>query len=82
MPDLFEGEPCDISIFPPTTDEKKAQFNQFWTTKADFEKNQKAIRKTIEALKSDFKDVEKWAIIGYCWGGKVGVLLCIMGGLN
>jgi len=74
MPDFFEGEPCDINIFPPDNEEKKQKFGVFWSTKADFDKNQKAIKKSIEALKAKFPGVKKWAIIGYYWGGKMATL--------
>ncbi|KAF8422458.1 hypothetical protein EV426DRAFT_605842 [Tirmania nivea] len=74
MPDLFEGEPCDYNIYPADTDEKRMKFQAFWTTKADFGKNQAAIRQITGALKDEFKSVEKWAIIGYCWGGKMATL--------
>ena len=77
MPDFFEGEPCDHSAYPFDTEEKKKILQTFWTTKADFGKNQAAIRQITGALKDEFKSAEKWAIIGYCWGGKVNERLKI-----
>lgn len=74
MPDLFEDKPIDPSIVPPDTDEKNAKFQIFWTTTADFEKNQTAIKQITGALKDKFKCAEKWAIIGYCWGAKMATL--------
>ncbi|KAF8453174.1 hypothetical protein BGX38DRAFT_1179613 [Terfezia claveryi] len=75
IPDLFEGESYDYSLYPPDNAEKKAKFQSFWTTKAHFGKNQAAIRQITGALKDEFKSVEKWAIIGYCWGGKIATLI-------
>lgn len=75
MPDLFEGEPCDYSIYPADNDEKKAKLQEFWKAKADFGKNQAAASQITRALKDEFKSVEKWAIIGLCWGGKMATLI-------
>lgn len=71
MPDFFEGEPCSPALFPPDTEEKKAGFQKFWTTKADFEKTQATIKRVFAAIKEEHKSTTRWAIMGYCWGGKV-----------
>ena len=71
MPDFFNGEPCDVSVVPPDTEEKKAKLNNFFATTADLATNRERIAKSLGALKGGFPGVEKWAVVGYCWGGKV-----------
>ena len=71
MPDFFDGEPCDINISPANTEEKKAQLSTFITTKGNLAIAKENIVKSLEALKEELPKVDKWAVIGYCWGGKV-----------
>lgn len=71
MPDLFDGEPCDINMVPTNTEEKKAHVSNFFATKANLATNKENIIKSLEALKEGLSEVEKWAVVGYCWGGKV-----------
>lgn len=75
MPDFFEGEPASTDIYPPTTPEKTSALQRFFSTKADLTANQQRVDTVIKALKEEFKGVEKWAVIGCCWGGKVSLFL-------
>lgn len=76
MPDMFEGTPLDINVYPPNTDEKKAAMQKFWVEKALPPGHIERVKtKIVPALKERFPSVEKWAVIGYCWGGKVSTLL-------
>lgn len=70
MPDFFEGEPADISWYPPQTDEHKAKLGEFFSTKAAPPKTLPRVTSLVEELTKE-KGIEKWAAIGYCWGGKV-----------
>lgn len=70
MPDFFEGSPADISWMPPDNDEKKKKMGEFFQTKAAPPKTLPRIPKIVDEL-SQKKGIEKWAIVGYCWGGKV-----------
>jgi len=70
MPDFFEGKPADISWYPPDNKEKEEKLNTFFKTAAAPPKTLSRIPKIIEAL-STTKGVEKWAILGFCWGGKI-----------
>ena len=70
IPDFFEGEPCPIEWYPPTDEEKQKNLGGF------FQKNPptkavKQIPDIIKAAKAKYPSVTDWAIIGYCWGGKV-----------
>jgi dienelactone hydrolase len=71
MPDFFEGSPADISWYPPGDDKDKQQkLGAFFSNQAAPPKTLPRIPKIIEELKKS-KGVEKWAIIGFCWGGKI-----------
>jgi dienelactone hydrolase len=70
MPDFFEGKPADISWYPPQTDEHKQKLGEFFNNAAAPPKTLPRIPKIVEELGKS-KGIEKWAIIGFCWGGKV-----------
>lgn len=73
IPDWFEGEPADYSWYPPTTDEHKKKLGEF------FGKNPPTrvaplVPGFIKAAEEKYPSVKSWAILGYCWGGKVATL--------
>lgn len=73
MPDFFRGNPASLSWVPRDTPEKE---EKFW----GFLKGPAAPPKTIAQLPGVVKEITektgskitKWAILGVCWGGKVG----------
>ncbi|KAF9887278.1 hypothetical protein FE257_010406 [Aspergillus nanangensis] len=75
MPDFFEGQPADITWFPPQNDEHKQKLGQFFQTKA-------APPNTLSKIPGVVSDASKlaatgqfdWSILGYCWGGKIASL--------
>ncbi|KAL3493528.1 hypothetical protein BJX62DRAFT_235129 [Aspergillus germanicus] len=79
IPDFFEGEPADITWFPPQTDEHKQKLGNFFNTKAA----PPATLSKIPGVVSEANSLapggaggkfESWSILGYCWGGKITVL--------
>ena len=75
MPDFFEGKPADISWYPPDNKDKEKKLGEFFQTQAAPPKTLPRIPKIVDEL-SKSKGIEKWAIIGFCWGGKVTQRLC------
>jgi dienelactone hydrolase len=76
MPDFFEGNPADISWYPPTTDEHKQKLGNFFSTQA-------APPKTLSKIPNIVAEANKlapggafssWSILGFCWGGKIAAL--------
>ncbi|KAI0124730.1 dienelactone hydrolase [Xylariales sp. AK1849] len=70
MPDWFKGEPCPIEWFPPDNEEKQKNLGGF------FGKNPppgvaEAIPGYMKAVSAKYPEIKTWAIIGFCWGGKV-----------
>lgn len=74
MPDFFHGEGADISAFPPDTEEKKSKLAQFFQTKADLTKNVTTVNEIVGELKQTFPSAKRWAVVGFCWGGKITTL--------
>ncbi|KAI5809802.1 hypothetical protein DFH27DRAFT_476827 [Peziza echinospora] len=78
LPDFFDGKPLSLSQFPPDTPEKKAAVGAFFENQADQGKavaRVKSVLKSLKSEESEWKGVEKWAVIGYCWGGKISTLV-------
>jgi len=75
MPDFFEGQPADITWFPPQTDDHKQKLGNFFQTKA-------APPNTLSKIPAIVSEANKlapngqfdWSILGYCWGGKIACL--------
>ena len=71
MPDFFEGQPADISWYPPDTKEKGEKLGAFFGAQAAPPKTVARIPKVIDELQTKFPDIQAWGIVGYCWGGKI-----------
>ncbi|KAI0439427.1 hypothetical protein F4803DRAFT_531151 [Xylaria telfairii] len=70
IPDWFKGEPAPIEWFPPNTEEKQKSLGAF------FQKNPppgvaSQLPGYVKALSEKYPEIKDWAILGYCWGGKV-----------
>ncbi|THC90597.1 hypothetical protein EYZ11_009945 [Aspergillus tanneri] len=75
MPDFFEGQPADITWFPPTTDEYKQKLSHFFQTKAAPSSTLSKIPGVVsEANQLAPGGKFEWSILGYCWGGKITCL--------
>jgi len=73
MPDFFEGEPADITWYPPVTEEKKKALEAWFPTRMP----QASVDKIPGIIKSIEEKYGKkdWGIVGYCWGGKLTSLV-------
>ncbi|KAI1181233.1 alpha/beta-hydrolase [Nemania sp. FL0916] len=70
IPDWFKGEPASLEWFPPDTEEKQKKLGGF------FQKNPppavaSATPAYVKALSEKYPNIKEWAILGFCWGGKV-----------
>jgi len=77
IPDFFEGEPADISWYPPQTEDAKQKLGNFFQTKAAPPATLSKIPGVVadgDKLASGNSGFSKWGILGYCWGGKVANL--------
>ena len=71
MPDFFEGQPADISWYPPDTKEKGEKLGAFFGAQAAPPKTVQRIPKVLDELQDKNPSIKAWGIIGYCWGGKI-----------
>lgn len=74
MPDFFEGGVADISWYPADTQEKGELLDNFFQTKEDLPEPISKVSKVMKELKSLNPQITNWAVVGYCWGGKVGAI--------
>jgi dienelactone hydrolase len=70
VPDFFEGRPADISWYPPDNKEKEEKLGKFFEEQGAPGKTVPRVPKIVQELGKS-KGVEKWAVLGFCWGGKV-----------
>ncbi|KKY22594.1 putative dienelactone hydrolase family protein [Phaeomoniella chlamydospora] len=74
IPDFFEGEPADITWYPPKDDDTKAKLGNFFNTKAAPPPKIERIPKLLKDAQSQNPNIKTWGVLGYCWGGKVATL--------
>ncbi|KAF2087682.1 dienelactone hydrolase [Saccharata proteae CBS 121410] len=74
VPDFFHGEPLSVDQLPVDSEEKRTGFMKFMAEKADLEKNGTVLRRVREEAGGRFLEVEKWGVLGLCWGGKLVAL--------
>ncbi|KAI8624894.1 alpha/beta-hydrolase [Xylariaceae sp. FL1651] len=70
IPDWFKGDPCPIEWFPPDNEEKQKKLGGF------FQKNSPPsvaakVPDYQKAVSEKYPEIKEWAILGFCWGGKV-----------
>ncbi|GAM83312.1 hypothetical protein ANO11243_012990 [Dothideomycetidae sp. 11243] len=71
MPDFFEGKPVPYDYYPPNNKEKEEFVGNFFKTTAAPPKTLERIPKILKDIESKHSSIKQWAIIGYCWGGKI-----------
>jgi len=74
MPDFFKGSPMPIAWYPPNTEEKRKNMGEFFATVAAPPKNVVKVNELVPELRKKYPSVEKWGVVGFCWGGKVATL--------
>jgi len=75
MPVFFGNHPADIANYPPKTPQQTKAITDFMTGPANPEKTLPLILPLLEAMKKENPQIESWAILGYCWGGKIAALV-------
>ncbi|KAL2001667.1 hypothetical protein VTN02DRAFT_1420 [Thermoascus thermophilus] len=75
VPDLFEGTQADINWLPMDTPEKQQAFQKFFSEVAAPQKNVEKLVAIVTECKKKYPNVEKWAVLGLCWGGKLAALV-------
>ncbi|EXJ59133.1 carboxymethylenebutenolidase [Cladophialophora yegresii CBS 114405] len=77
MPDFFDGNPADISWYPPQTEDHQKKLGNFFQTQAVPQKSLQRIPGIVAAANETATagKFESWAILGHCWGGKIATLV-------
>ncbi|SPN99832.1 related to hydrolase related to dienelactone hydrolase [Cephalotrichum gorgonifer] len=73
IPDWFEGSPADITWFPPTDDDKKRKLGAFFQQNSP-PRVAALVPDYVKAASAKYPSIKSWAIVGYCWGGKVATI--------
>lgn len=76
MPDFFMGQPADISWYPPDNEEKGKKLGEFFKGPAAPEKTVPRVPKIVQEIKQQHPSLQEWAVVGFCWGGKIVNLVC------
>lgn len=71
MPDFFDGQPLDISVYPPTDADKQKKLGAFFGGIGAPPKAVGRIPKIIEEIKKYNPNIKTFGAVGLCWGGKV-----------
>ncbi|KAL4870491.1 hypothetical protein BDV12DRAFT_184493 [Aspergillus spectabilis] len=76
IPDFFEGQPADITWFPPQTDEHRIKLGTFFQTKAAPPQTLSRIPGVVSEANQFAPSARfsSWSILGFCWGGKITTL--------
>jgi dienelactone hydrolase len=81
MPDWFGDNPTDVCAYPPKTPKEVAVTNAFMNGPANPAGTVPKIAPLMEAIKKANPQIEDWAILGFCWGGKIAALVSQEGSL-
>jgi len=74
VPDFFEGNPANITWYPPDTEDKQKALGDWFQTAAP-PKHLPKIPAFLDAAEKQNSNIKSWGIIGYCWGGKMASLI-------
>ncbi|CAG8226290.1 unnamed protein product [Penicillium salamii] len=74
IPDWFEGSPCPSEWFPPDTEQKQKDLGA-WFGNHMPQGPAAALPQYVAALKAANPSIESWALVGFCWGGKVAEII-------
>jgi len=71
IPDWFEGNPADISWYPPDSEEKGKKLGNFFQTTGAPPATAAKVPEILKAIESQYSSITTWGIVGFCWGGKI-----------
>lgn len=72
IPDFFLGSPADPSWFPPDTAEKGQKLGAFFQGPGNPGPVAGKIPEIVEEItKKSGGVIQKWGVVGLCWGGKI-----------
>ena len=75
MPDFWGDHPQDMANFPPKTPKQFKAIMDFMTGPAAPDKTLPLMAPLLDEMKRRNPGIESWAIMGFCWGGKITALM-------
>lgn len=78
MPDWFEGNPADISWYPPDTEEKGKKLGAFFQGPGAPPKTAAKIPGYVKEVEKQYSDIKTWGIIGVSASKKKRLLIQIL----
>ncbi|RYO74759.1 hypothetical protein DL766_009583 [Monosporascus sp. MC13-8B] len=73
IPDWFDGKPFPLEKFPPDTPEKQKELGEFFQKYSPPSVAAK-VPNYLKAVQAKYPEIQSWAVMGFCWGGKVAAL--------
>ncbi|KAK5098704.1 hypothetical protein LTS08_006082 [Lithohypha guttulata] len=74
IPDCFNDNTANIDWMPPDNEEKQKALGE-WFGNAHPPTHLPKVNGFLEAAEAAHKGIKQWAVVGYCWGGKMTNLL-------
>lgn len=74
MPDWFRGQAVRAEWLPPKTDEHHRNLQAFFNTTAAVPESLARMQASLPEIRMACPAAERWAVVGFCWGGKVAAL--------
>ncbi|QIW95892.1 hypothetical protein AMS68_001410 [Peltaster fructicola] len=75
IPDLLQGNYAKAAWFADTmSDSEQQEKGKFYGYIRDWPSRLQTVETSLAGLKAEYKGVQKWGSIGFCWGGKVAAL--------
>ncbi|RDW68673.1 hypothetical protein BP5796_09330 [Coleophoma crateriformis] len=81
MPDFFGEHPQDLQNFPPKTPKQFKAISDFMNGYGYPPKTVPLIAPIMADIQKMHPEIKSWAILGFCWGGKIASLVCQEGTL-
>lgn len=75
MPDFWGDHPQDLANFPPKNPKQIKAIIDFMNGPAVPDKTLPLMTPLLEDMKKGNPGIETWAIMGFCWGGKIAALV-------
>ena len=72
MPDFFDGHPAPLNWMPiDGGPEDVAAMDAFCNGPGETQKTLARVREVREKVQRQRPEIERWGLVGYCWGGYV-----------
>jgi dienelactone hydrolase len=71
IPDFFDGKPAELEWYPPKDESQQKALSAFFQNQGSPPRAASKIPGLVEEIERQYPSIRSWAILGFCWGGKV-----------